>query len=112
MREGRTIRRGALALAGLGSGLVLAGCGMEASAASGPRPPEKVYSVTCGYCHGKNVGPIIKGRELPPEAVKMMVRHGMGGMPAFRPTEITDAELDGLATYISQSEADPAEHGQ
>lgn len=112
MLQGKWFRLGALALAGISGGLVLSACGMQAQASSGPRPPEKIYQTTCGYCHGKNIGPIIKGRELPPEAVKMMVRNGIGGMPAFRPTEITNEELDALATWISQSKADPREHGQ
>jgi mono/diheme cytochrome c family protein len=33
-------------------------------------------------------------------------------MPAFRPTEITDAELKALSNWISTSKADPKEHGQ
>ena len=28
------------------------------------RPPEVTYAKVCGYCHGKNVGPIILGRKL------------------------------------------------
>jgi mono/diheme cytochrome c family protein len=78
----------------------------------GERAPEIVYAKTCGYCHGTNVGPIILGRALPIETVKSMVRHGQNAMPAFRPTEITNAELDKLATWISTSKADPKEHGK
>jgi hypothetical protein len=33
-------------------------------------------------------------------------------MPAFRPTEVTNAELDALAPWISASQADPKEKGQ
>jgi hypothetical protein len=33
-------------------------------------------------------------------------------MPAFKPTEITNTELEALAQWLSQSEADPEEHGQ
>lgn len=76
------------------------------------RPPEKVYAVTCGYCHGHNVGPIIRGRQLPPETVEYFVRHGNGAMPAFRPTEISNAELKALALWISQAPIDAKEHGQ
>jgi mono/diheme cytochrome c family protein len=78
----------------------------------GERAPEVVYATTCGYCHGKNVGPVIRGRGLPAESIIIQVRHGQNGMPAFRPTEITKSELDALAKWISTSKADPAEKGQ
>jgi mono/diheme cytochrome c family protein len=45
-------------------------------------------------------------------AITMMVRSGNGAMPAFRPTEISDAELAALAQWISTSKKDPKEHGQ
>ena len=77
-----------------------------------PRAPEKLYAETCGYCHGANVGPVIRGRALPAEAIRMIVRHGQNGMPAFRPTEISPAELDSLAGWIESSRADPKEKGQ
>ncbi|MEL1251294.1 c-type cytochrome [Aurantiacibacter gilvus] len=76
-----------------------------------PREPEYLYARTCGYCHGHNIAPIIRGRSLPPAVIESIVRSGMGAMPAFKPTEITDNELDALAEWLSQSEADPEEHG-
>jgi mono/diheme cytochrome c family protein len=78
----------------------------------GERAPEVVYATTCGYCHGRNVGPVIRGRALPAEAIVQQVRHGQNGMPAFRPTEITKSELDALAKWISTSKVDPAEKGK
>jgi mono/diheme cytochrome c family protein len=78
----------------------------------GDRAPEETYAKTCGYCHGRNVGPVIRGRALPVGAIKAIVRSGRNGMPAFRPTEVTNAELDTLATWISASQADPKEKGQ
>ena len=74
--------------------------------------PAGTYGRTCGYCHGANVGPVLLGRGLPADAVKAIARMGMGTMPAFRPTEINDAELDALARWIETSAADPAEHGR
>lgn len=76
------------------------------------RAPEVVYAKTCGYCHGRNVGPIILGRALPADAIKYIVRHGQNGMPAFRPTEIKPSELDALAVWIEKSTARSGEHGQ
>ncbi|WP_353228901.1 cytochrome c [Novosphingobium sp.] len=76
-----------------------------------PRAPQTVYAQTCGYCHGRNVGPIILGRHLPAEYIRQMARSGRNGMPAFRPTEVTNAELDGLAQWISASAAPAKELG-
>jgi len=76
------------------------------------RDPARVYAATCGYCHGTNVGPILLGRHLPADYVAKMARTGRGGMPAFRPSEVTPAELAALAAWISASPRNPAEHGQ
>lgn len=80
--------------------------------AQGERPPEVIYAKTCGYCHGANIGPVIRGRGLSNETIKAMVRSGPNGMPSFRPTEITHNELAALAKWISVSKADPKEKGQ
>ncbi|WJT00584.1 c-type cytochrome [Novosphingobium humi] len=76
------------------------------------RPPAKTYASICAYCHGHNVGPIILGRKLPVEYIQAMVRAGRNGMPAMRPTEISPAELDALAAWISKAPKDTKEHGQ
>jgi mono/diheme cytochrome c family protein len=76
------------------------------------RAPETIYAKTCGYCHGRNVGPIILGRALPAETVKYIVRHGQNGMPAFRPTEVKPEELEALAAWVEKSETRKGEHGQ
>lgn len=77
-----------------------------------PRSAEKVYASTCGYCHGRNVGPVILGRGLPAPAIEAMVRGGLNAMPAFRPSEISDAELAAVAAWISVSKVNPQEHGK
>lgn len=84
----------------------------QASDPPPPRAPDAIYAKTCGYCHGHNVGPVIRGRGLPAEAVELIVRHGQGAMPAFKPTEISPAELSALAKWIAASKADSKEHGQ
>lgn len=104
------IRRYGLAAIGV-FGLASAAAAQPAPSAV-QRPPEAVYAKTCGYCHGVNVGPVIRGRGLDAEAIRYIVRHGQNAMPAFRPTEITEAELAALAGWIAVSKADPREHGQ
>ncbi len=86
--------------------------GMATAVFAQPRPPEKIYATNCAYCHGHNVGPIIRGRKLPPELIDYMVRNGNGAMPAFRPTEITPTELAALAKWVSRSAGAPKEHGR
>ncbi|WP_336977703.1 cytochrome c [Altererythrobacter fulvus] len=109
--------RAVLAAAGFAGIAGIAALAVPAQSATGdntpaPRDAERIYRSTCGYCHGHNVGPIIRGRALPPGAIEAMVRSGNGAMPAFRPTEITNEELAALARWISASKADPKEHGQ
>ena len=101
---------GAAALLLVASGAAQAGQKLRAYQA--PRAPEVVYAKVCGYCHGRNVGPILLGRKLSVEMITIVVREGRNGMPAFRPTEVTDAELEALAKWISTSAARPEEHGQ
>ena len=99
----------------LAAGLALAGSANAAQKLGEVQPqrsPEQVYAAVCGYCHGKNVGPVIRGRGLPAEAVEYQVRHGLNAMPAFRPIEITPAELKALAVWVQNIAADPKEHGQ
>ena len=40
--------------------------------------------------------------DLTPELVRTFVRQGMNIMPPFRKTEISDAELNALATYLAR----------
>lgn len=85
--------------------------GQKLGEVQGSRTPDEIYAKTCGYCHGRNVGPIILGRALPAESVKYIVRHGQNGMPAFRPTEVKPSELEALALWIEESAARKQEHG-
>lgn len=86
--------------------------GQKLGEPQGIRAPEVIYAKTCGYCHGRNVGPIILGRGLPAESVRYIVRHGQNGMPAFRPTEVKPEELEALAAWVEKSDARKEEHGQ
>jgi mono/diheme cytochrome c family protein len=40
--------------------------------------------------------------DLTPELVAFYVRNGVATMPFFRPTEISDADLDALAAYLAK----------
>jgi len=75
------------------------------------RLPEQVYRSTCAFCHGHyvapgvTVAPVLLGRQLDPAVIQTFVRNNSGRMPVFRPSEINDAELAGLARWIQTSEA-------
>jgi (+)-pinoresinol hydroxylase len=83
-------------------------------------PGRAVYERWCSFCHdpgvmhpgtnaltvkykGQKSGVLLEWTDLTPDLVKFWVRHGITVMPHFRKTEITDAELDALASYLSRS---------
>jgi mono/diheme cytochrome c family protein len=52
---------------------------------------------------GVKPGVLLEWKDLPAAAVKFWVRHGLSVMPQFRKTEISDAELDALAAFLSRN---------
>ena len=51
---------------------------------------------------GSKPGALIERTDLTPPIVKQFVRKGVSVMPFFRKTEISDAELDALAVFLSK----------
>ncbi|KAB0265574.1 c-type cytochrome [Microvirga brassicacearum] len=72
------------------------------------RDGEQVYVKVCGHCHESGVGPVLKGRGLPAEALAPITRHGLSAMPAFRAAEIDDQALQALGDYLAQTPAPKA----
>ncbi len=72
---------------------------------------EQVYQKVCGHCHEAGIGPVIKGRSLPPAYIETIVRHGFRAMPAIRASFIDDPSLNAVAEYVSKSAADTGEYG-
>ena len=85
---------------------------------------EHVFEKWCAPCHSREsplAGPMAgtialqakyRGRvpaalldrsDLTPGLINYYVRHGVGWMPPFRKTEISDRELAALGTYLSMS---------
>jgi mono/diheme cytochrome c family protein len=111
--------------------LVFIAAGFLASAsvtyASEPVSPEAgaaVFDHWCLPCHGAGPhhpgtaaldakyrgsvpGALQQRTDLDSGVIKAAVRGGAGNMAPFRKTEITDAELDALALYLSQSARHP-----
>ena len=104
--------------------LVLAGCGADQSGdtdntaqVSGVLDGKALFELYCIGCHGAGPGnpgtqrleerlsadqaPLLDRDKLPPDYVKLVVREGFKLMPPFRPSEITDAQLDVLAAYVA-----------
>lgn len=89
---------------------IAAGTMTTAALAGPPATPEgafawkdgpEVYAKVCAYCHEQGVGPVIRGRALPPVYIRNMVRNGNRAMPSFRVAEIDDESLAKVAEYIS-----------
>jgi mono/diheme cytochrome c family protein len=91
----------------------------ELSAAAG----KVVYERVCAPCHGRGAGtdgasmlpgaaalaakyqgklsPFLEERsDLDADALKVFVRRGVGAMPMFRKTEISDSEIEAVAAYL------------
>jgi len=64
---------------------------------------EQIFGKICQYCHTQGVGPVLTDRNLPPVYFTTIARNGLNAMPAFRPTELSAADLEKVAAYLSQS---------
>ena len=109
--------------------LLLAGCGNDDSTGTGA-PAEgqfdmqmsdldgkALFDLYCVACHGAGPGhpgtqrleerlgaeqaPLLARDNLQPDYVKLVVREGFKLMPPFRPSEITDEQLDLMTSYIT-----------
>ena len=109
-----------------GAGLIgtMAVSGGFAQVASAQESPDaehgrQVFEYWCAPCHAPGPGhpgtqslelkyrgelpaPLEEREDLTAAVVKTFVRQGILSMAPFRKTEITDAELEDLAAYLSQ----------
>jgi mono/diheme cytochrome c family protein len=85
---------------------------------SGQMPSgQEVFQRHCVHCHGPGsdaVGTLQLARtrgqdkallterkDLPPEYIRIVVRHGLRAMPAFVPSDLTDAQLEALTDFLT-----------
>jgi len=78
------------------------------------------YQDYCSMCHGEGPGRpgtmalqakykgavpalLAERTDLTPQLIKMYVRNGISIMPIFRKTEISDADLDAIAEYLTRN---------
>jgi mono/diheme cytochrome c family protein len=96
-----------------------------AAAAAQESPVERgrqVYDKWCTPCHGAGEGKpgtisaaalyrgskpavLAERTDLTAAGIKMAVRSGVFVMPRFRKTEVTDADLDAIVSYLTRSSA-------
>jgi mono/diheme cytochrome c family protein len=122
----RTIR----SLALVGAIAAVLSCALCAFAGETPEQlharGEKIFNTRCIFCHGVGLGhpgwqmlDLKKGRDkaeilgrsdLTPAYIKQVVRDGNIEMPPFRPSEISDSDLNALADYVIHPHAPGAAH--
>lgn len=83
---------------------------------------KQIFDAQCVHCHGaaedrpgtfqlaatrgEGYAVLEEREDLTSDYVKYIVRHGLNGMPPFKPTVITDEELDTLAGYLAKADID------
>ena len=120
-RRGDARMRHEAALAGLAlAALIICGSGSAAEPSDPYAAGRAVYTKWCAPCHDPGVshpgtnaltvkyqgvksGVLLEWKDLPPEMVRHLVRNGISVMPQFRKTEISDADLDALAKFLSRN---------
>lgn len=80
-------------------------------------PGERLFGRECAYCHvGKNTGTVMLQHRLPKDTpaqlherqdltadyVKAVVRQGLVNMPPLSRVEVSDAELDQIASFLAR----------
>jgi mono/diheme cytochrome c family protein len=120
--EARVLNGSALAVlaASALAGLMLVGSVLAEEPSDSYAGGRAVYTKWCAPCHdpgiihpgtnaltvkyrGVKPGVLLEWKDLPPDTVRYLVRHGISVMPQFRKTEISDADLDALAKFLSRN---------
>lgn len=117
------MKRGRVGLL-MATSLFLAGAAYSAPPDQGQiEQGRKVYEKWCLPCHGSGLGrpgteslaargqkpAVLEERtDLTAPAIKTFVRQGVLFMPRFRKTEVSDAELDAIAAYLTRNNNKPS----
>lgn len=81
---------------------------------------EDVYQYWCNTCHGPEVikpgtaaltikyegsvpAALAQRTDMVPAFIELMVRQGIAMMPFFRPTEVSNADLEALTAYLTRN---------
>ena len=64
---------------------------------------QRVFMTTCNQCHpggAAGLGPSLADKPLPGWVIKFQVRHGLGAMPSFSSSQISEAQLADVVHYL------------
>ena len=99
----------------LASALALAACGSPRVgepfgapirlASSEAERGERVFMANCHECHpggAAGPGPALNNKPLPELAIRTQIRKGVGAMPAFDESWLSDAEVAAIAEYVEE----------
>ncbi|HUQ07907.1 MAG TPA: cytochrome c [Kofleriaceae bacterium] len=66
---------------------------------------ERLFYKYCSSCHPSGeagLGPALNNKPLPEFAVRTQIRQGVGAMPAFHDDRLTDAQVEEIASFVSE----------
>lgn len=78
--------------------------GALASLSTEERAGREVFMQACYQCHPggmAGLGPAINDKPLPGWLIKTQVRQGLGAMPSFDESELSETDLDALVAYLA-----------
>lgn len=75
---------------------------------------ELTFMTQCSMCHPRGEGGLafsINDKPLPGGLIAFQVRNGLGAMPSFPESRISDTELNDLVTYLLEVRQNPPPTG-
>jgi mono/diheme cytochrome c family protein len=94
--------------------------GLARPVAGGELKGSEVFEHYCTHCHGtadapgtvqlsrtrgKDKGLLTQRTDLAPDYIEYIVRHGLKSMPAFAPSDLDEARLKALISFLMKQEA-------
>lgn len=118
----------ALALLGVGAAAAQDTAAPRREIVRADLPGRAIFAHSCAPCHGTGPGddgsPMLPGtaalaakyggtrpaalelrEDLSGPVLRLFVRRGVGAMPAFRPAELTEAQIEAIAVYLRATAA-------
>lgn len=80
----------------------------------------RLYNATCVYCHnpraygtealarrlGEGKGVLEQRNDLPDDYIRGVIKQGLGNMPAYTPTDLTEGEITAIVDYLRRNSTD------